>query len=303
MRYIDDMRIYAYEIKPGWTWSDTGWVYNSDKKQQENNIVKTCEEFCRTFNSIVDFLEFTSESQCDFETGYLPTLDMQTKVLDNGYVEYKFFSKPSSNNLVLENGSAMPRNIVFGSLRQEIIRRLQNTSSVLCQDTKNGLIEDMIQLMINSNHKFSFIKSVVLQGITKYGYMEYRASLPENHPQYMPLHRPFDYRRNERMLTKYVDKMCWFKREKLGDPFKNAWKSRIKFKWSKRVSGTEKIKRKLNKREKYSGVAPVNKRQDLLHSSRQDLLHSSNTGEQENRVGQELKKDISTAPRIEVIST
>ena len=83
---------------------------------------------------------------------------MQTKVLNSGYVEYKFFSKPSSNNLVLENGSAMPRNIIFGSLRQEIIRRLQNTSSVLSQNIKNELVEEMIQLMVNSNHKFACLK-------------------------------------------------------------------------------------------------------------------------------------------------
>ena len=138
---------------------------------------------------MVDFLEFTSEIESDFDSGYLPTLDMQTRVLDNGSVTYKFFSKPSSNNLFIENGSAMPRNIIFGSLRQEIIRSLQNTSNDINQEIKNELIEGLIQLMVNSNHKFTFIKSVVLQKITRFEHMTYRASLPEKHPQFMPMHR------------------------------------------------------------------------------------------------------------------
>ena len=46
------------------------------------------------------------------------------------------------NNLVIENGSALPRNIIFGSLRQEIIRRLQNTSKDVGQETRIQLVED-----------------------------------------------------------------------------------------------------------------------------------------------------------------
>ena len=55
-------------------------------KDQQCDIRKTCDEFCKTFNSIMDFLEFTSESEVDFETGYLPTLDVQTRVKEDGYV-------------------------------------------------------------------------------------------------------------------------------------------------------------------------------------------------------------------------
>ena len=113
------------------------------------------------------------------------------------------------------------------------------------QEQKIQLVEDMIQLMINSNHKFSFIKSVVLQGITKYSYMVYRATLSEDHPKFMPLHRPVDHRRNERLLIKYVDKMLWFQSERLGDPYKKNWRHRMKFRWSKR-NNILKRKRKVN---------------------------------------------------------
>ena len=242
MRYIDDLRLYAYPIKPGWSWSPSGWTHDPDKIVKNCDIRETCAEFCKTFNSIMDFLEFTTENECDFETGFLPTLDMQTRVSDNGSIEYRFFSKPTNNNLVVENGTALPRNIIFGSLRQEVVRRLLNTSIEADDSVKVRLIEDMIQLMVNSKHKFAFIKSVVLQGITKFNYMAHRASLKEEHPEFMPLHRAYNYRRNERLLTKYVDKMTWFRREKLSDPYKSLWRSRIKFKWSKRVANERKIR-------------------------------------------------------------
>ena len=63
MRYIDDLRIYVFPIKPGWSWGRTGWVFNPECNTTVSDIRKTCDEFCRTFNSIVDFLEFTSEGE------------------------------------------------------------------------------------------------------------------------------------------------------------------------------------------------------------------------------------------------
>ena len=77
----------------------------------------------------------------------------------------------------------------------------------------------MIQLMRNSDHKYALIKSVILQGLTKYEYMKRRSLLQETHAQFMPLHRPKDFRGQERLLTKYVNIMLWYKDFKVGDPF------------------------------------------------------------------------------------
>ena len=110
----------------------------------------------------------------------------------------------------------------------------------------------MIQLMVNSGHIYAFIKSVVLQGITKYKHMEYRASLPRHHQKFMPLHRAFDFRRRERTLIKYAEKTNWFKNEKLGDPYKNDWRKLIKCKWMKGPKMTKKIRfNKIKKENEY----------------------------------------------------
>ena len=80
--------------------------------------------------------------------------------------------------------------------------------------------------------------------------MEYRTSLPEDDLRYMPLHRTYQYKRNERLLIKYAEKTTWFKGENLGDPFKRDWLKKIKFKWTK---GS--IKKKENRLFKLIGAA------------------------------------------------
>ena len=65
--------------------------------------------------------------------------------------------------------------------------------------------------------------------------MEQRAALSTQDPKYMPIHRPYDFRRNERILVKHVDNTTWFKDEKLGDPFKDGWRSKIKYNWMRGV--------------------------------------------------------------------
>ena len=80
--------------------------------------------------------------------------------------------------------------------------------------------------MVNSSHKFAFIKSVMLQGITKFQYMCNRDGLDPEDKRYMPLHRERQHRGHERMLLKYVNQMLWFTDEKLSDPFRQLSEER-----------------------------------------------------------------------------
>ena len=229
IRYIDDMRILLHPIKRGWKWSEEGWQFDPNSIDERDPITRTCDELRKSFESLFDFLGFTTENELDFENSYLPTLDVETKVAENGTILYRFYSKPMSNNVVIQNGTALSQDIVFSSLRQEVIRRMSNTCEVVPLQHRIKLLEDFIQLMVNSGHKFTFIKSVLLQGLTKYKYMVWRNKLSSDHDRYMPLHRSIDHRRHERLLIKYVNIMLWYQEEKLSDPFKNVWKKNIKY--------------------------------------------------------------------------
>ena len=94
-----------------------------------------------------------------------------------------------ANNLTIQYGTALPKNAIFSSLRQDLIRRMLNCSINLDWDVWLQIIEDFTQLLTNSGHTFAFIKAPTLQALTRYKYMLGRASLDPMDPKFMPLYR------------------------------------------------------------------------------------------------------------------
>ena len=227
-RYIDDVRVYLAPIRKGWWWSCKGWIFDPDKQDNRNEEQRTKEELAKSFGDVFDFLNFTTESAEEFNDQFLPTLDVKVKVLDGGCVIFRHFSKPMINNIVLQNGTALSKGIVFSSLRQDLVRRLLNTSAGEDIQHRISVIDEFIQLLVNSNHRFQFIKSIVLQAITKYEYMLGRAGLDPEDEKYQPLYRERSYMEEERKILKYINPCTWYTGENLGEKFRQDWKRFIK---------------------------------------------------------------------------
>ena len=190
MRYIDDIRVYLKAIARGWRWNKSKWEYIGVDEDERNDETRTKEELKKSFESIFPFLGFTTEAQEDFETGYLPTLDTQTHVNEIGLILYKHFDKPMASNTTLQKGTALSKSTVFSSLRQDLCRRLLNTSKLESGEVFNKVVEDYTQILINSGHQYSFVKAIILQGITRYKYMVSRSERMPTDPKYRPLYRP-----------------------------------------------------------------------------------------------------------------
>ena len=227
MRYIDDIRVYLMSISRGWKWNGSNWEFNSEDNDERDDETRTKDELKKSFESIFSFLGFTTEAQDDYDTEYLPTLDTQTHVDVNGLIFYKHYDKPMASNTTLQRGTALPKSTVFSSLRQDLCRRLLNTSRLECEEVFKQVIEDYTQILINSGHQYSFVKAVVLQGITKYKYMVQRSEKKPTDPKYRPLYRPRIYQRNERLIVKRIQQSTWFKGDDLGDPWRQGWKKKI----------------------------------------------------------------------------
>ena len=228
VRYIDDLRIYCYPIKKGWWWASGGWKYDPSIPDSRDDEERTREEICKSLNSVMDFLQFTVETQKDFVNNMLPTLDIQIRVESNGLLTYKHFTKPTNNNILLQKGTALSDETVFSSLRQELIRRMKNTSMDIDLDTRIEIIEEFIQILVNGGHKYSYIKAIVLQALTKYMYMVERSLKNIEDRDYMPLYRENEYRQQERLMFKYIESMVWYSDTQYKDPFRNTWKRKIK---------------------------------------------------------------------------
>ena len=93
---------------------------------------------------------------------------MQTRIMDDGTVRLKFFSKPMSNNLFIQFGTCLGKNVIFSSLRQDLVRRMLHCSLDTPWDERLQVVEEYIQLLVNRRHSFPFIKAVVQ--ISKLGY-------------------------------------------------------------------------------------------------------------------------------------
>ena len=233
-RYVDDLRFYLRPITRGWFWRDKRWVYDKEEgdRDERDPELRTADEIGKSLSDIWDFVQFTTEREAEFNDKFLPTLDFATKVEGNGYIRYKFFSKPMSSNLLLMNGTALSKSCVFSSLRQDLVRRLINTDYLEGINCRLEIINRFIQLMVNSGHKFQYLKSVVLQAISKYVYMIQRSNVEISNKIYCPLHRGRTYKQNHRKLLKYTNQAMWFSNDKPGDKFKDTWKWWIKRKGS-----------------------------------------------------------------------
>ena len=209
-RYVDDIRVYLKPIRACWKWKNKRWELDQTVVNKQGDLEHTVRELGKSMNDIWKFLSFTTESELDFDNKYLPTLDFATKVNDNGFISYKFFSKPMSSNLVLQKGTALSAGCIFSSLRQDLVRRLLNTDTSQPTDVRLKIINEFIQNMTNSGHVFIYIKSVVLQALSKYVYMVGRSELNQDHKRYAPLHRTRFYNNEIRKLRKYTNHALWY---------------------------------------------------------------------------------------------
>ena len=229
-RYIDDLRIFLHPISKGWYWDECGWRYDEDKFDDRSPMERTKQELAKSLNAVTDFIQFTTEGEEDFNNLFLPTLDFQTQVQESGKILFKFFSKPMANNISIQYGTGLSRNIIFSSLRQELIRRMLNCSIELDWDERMHIVEDFVQLLINSGHRYPFIKSVTLQALTKYKHMLKRASLDHEDIKFRPLYRSRDHDQLKRKISKMVEGMTWYSGVETYDRFKNDWKKKILYK-------------------------------------------------------------------------
>ena len=91
------------------------------RRKRTTDIVRS------VFNSVLQEFEFTTELETDFDTGFIPTLDTQLRVMEDGSICYIFFEKPVSSKLIIMERSALSDTLKQSSLAQEVIRRMSNT--------------------------------------------------------------------------------------------------------------------------------------------------------------------------------
>jgi hypothetical protein len=126
-----------------------------------------------------------------------------------------------SNNVVIQEKSALSYQVKVSSLQEEVVRRLKHTQSDLSNQDRLDVLEDLSQRMVNSGHKPSFIKRVLITGISKYERKLQQSKLDPDDKNFKHLHQPSG-RCRSRLKKKAMAKENWFKMSKDKDNTEGA---------------------------------------------------------------------------------
>ena len=141
-----------------------------NKGVQEDSIISPTERTKRIIDGamggIEEFLIFTMETKDKFASGWLATLDTDLSVNENNTIEYKFYEKPVSSNVTVQQRTAMDENNKMKTLSNELTRRLLNTSESLGDTVRIEVVDKYSQKLFNSGYRKEQIQRIVMNGIT-----------------------------------------------------------------------------------------------------------------------------------------
>ena len=118
-------------------------------------------------NEIFEFIRLTSDYPSAHPSGYMPLLDIQTRIQD-GKVSYVFFKKSMSNPLLLRANSAMPLRMKRTALIQEGLRRLLRTRRQLPWEIKAKILSEFSHKMMLSGYWEKFRREVIEAAVRLY---------------------------------------------------------------------------------------------------------------------------------------
>ena len=151
-------------------------------------MARTCEIVRQSLNLIYPFLNFTIESEEDFEDRRLPTLDFKPWVREDNLVLYTFFEKPTSSNQMLHRHTALSENTKMATLNAEVVRRMLNVSEELLIMERVEVLEWVAQKLTNSRYNLGKIRKGVIGALTGFERRLVASKLKKGEKGYEPLH-------------------------------------------------------------------------------------------------------------------
>ena len=100
--------------------------------------------------------------------GWLPTLDLEIKTLENNKVMFQYFEKPMVPNMALHRRSAMPKATRRATLNQELIRRMVNTSEMVSDDRRVEIVDKYAEKLMNSEYPLDQTRNIIIGGLKGY---------------------------------------------------------------------------------------------------------------------------------------
>ena len=208
--YVDDGRVVMYPLRAGWRWVEGGLWFCEQWELEDrdlSDVQRTKNAVGASLDGLVECLTFTVETCEDYDDGFLPTLDLNIKVDDDGEIVYKFYEKPTSSQVCLQADTAMAQNGLVQALVEDTKRRLYNTSSKIDMASKVEMLDKWAQKMVNSGHTQQAARRNILAGLKGW-----RSKVNRCLKEGKKLHRSAKESSDARRLRKLVGKNNWFRK-------------------------------------------------------------------------------------------
>ena len=214
-RYMDDIRIWCHAVRLGWRMEGDTLIFKSSWRKEEMGngmtpLQKTTQILKAMMNNVCGWLVLTMETEDMFESGLLPTLDLEIGVLMDNKIIYQYYEKPMVPNMVLHRRSAMPENTRRSTLNQELIRRMINTSELVAMDKRIEIVDKYAQKLINSEYSVDQTRKAVIGGLKGYERL-LSLSRDTGNPKWKPLHLAAGWNSRNRRTAKQRNKTNWYK--------------------------------------------------------------------------------------------
>ena len=133
--------------------------------------------------------------------GWLPTLDLELRIMDDNTVLYQYFEKSMIPNMVLHRRSAMPESTRRATLNQELVRRMVNTSEMVGDEKRVEIVDKYAEKLMNSEYPLDQTRNIIIGGLKGY---ERLLSLSKDikNPKWKPLHMAAGWNARNRRIAK-----------------------------------------------------------------------------------------------------
>ena len=113
----------------------------------------------------------------DFESGWLPPLDVQVRMEDQTQtsvgegkrlIRYKFYQKPMANVKVAEAASAHPTNQKFATPSQQVKTSMLNCDLSTSMEVRIEILNKFVKSLLTSGYKRTMVGKIIRDGVVLY---------------------------------------------------------------------------------------------------------------------------------------
>ena len=172
--YVDDGRIVTMVLKMGARFDSKRGVFRVMGEGMEEDILRKASGetdvgrmariLLPAMNHINPDVQFTVETADDFQSGWLPTLDLDLS-LRGDTISHTYYQKPMRTPLLIMERSAMSSQMKYNILSNEVMRRLFAIGDDQNLGEKLRVLDQMTKQLRNSGYTYTQAANAISSGI------------------------------------------------------------------------------------------------------------------------------------------